>query len=422
MRDVSEEMRSAASDLRRQDPGQASARGNRALEKLRELERQLESSRPDDRRRALGEMQLEARQLADAERQIASELSKAPQGEAGKDTVRKLAGEQDRLADRAAKLGDGLKQQAASKGTDGAAGSTTGPKNGGGQSTGQTQAAAGDVAKDLERQRLSERMRQTADAMRAAAEDPKGRGNTAPKSTDDARALAASQQELAKALEKAADKLASATGAQDAESQKLSDQRARAQELRDRLNETSRALGQLAQAGGGRAGQAGKSGDAGRPGQGQGQGQGGSADKSSGESGRSGQGQAGGGGTGTDLDKLREQYQRQLQETKELADQMRRDDPSLARGGGGGFSFEAPTNVGISAPGTEAFKQDFARWEELRRQATQVLDSVEASLSKKLQAKQAHDRLAAGADDKAPAAYQKQVDDYFKAIAGKKKP
>ena len=101
---------------------------------------------------------------------------------------------------------------------------------------------------------------------------------------------------------------------------------------------------------------------------------------------------------------------------------MRREDPSLARGGGGGFSFEAPTNIGVSAPGTEAFKQDFARWEELRRQATQVLDSVEASLSKKLQAKQAHDRLAAGADDKAPAGYQKQVDDYFKAIAGKKKP
>jgi hypothetical protein len=40
------------------------------------------------------------------------------------------------------------------------------------------------------------------------------------------------------------------------------------------------------------------------------------------------------------------------------------------------------------------------------------------ALSEKLQAKQAHDRLAAGADDKAPAGYQKQVDDYFKAIAG----
>jgi len=276
-------------------------------------------------------------------------------------------------------------------------------------------------------------MRETAEAMRAATEDPKGgRGNTASRSTDDPRSQASSQQDLAKALEKAADRLASASGSQDGESQKLSEQRARAQALRDQLNETSRALGQMAQAGAGQQGRAGQAGRAGQSGQagstgeagrsGQGGPQGSSTQRSAGDTGKSGEGQAGGGGTGSDLEKLRQQYQRQLQETKELAEQMRRDDPSLARGGGGGFSFEAPTSIGVSAPGTEAFKQDFAKWEELLRQATQVLDSVEASLSKKLQAKQAHDRLAAGADDKAPAGYQKQVDDYFKAIAGKKKP
>ena len=76
MRDASEEMRNATSDLRRQDPEQASARGSRALEKLRETQRQLEAARPDERRRALGEMQLEARQMADAQRQIASELAR----------------------------------------------------------------------------------------------------------------------------------------------------------------------------------------------------------------------------------------------------------------------------------------------------------------------------------------------------------
>jgi hypothetical protein len=47
---------------------------------------------------------------------------------------------------------------------------------------------------------------------------------------------------------------------------------------------------------------------------------------------------------------------------------------------------------------------------------------VESSLSKRLQAKQARDRLAAGTDDKPPVGYEKQVDSYFKAIAGKKKP
>ena len=68
------------------------------------------------------------------------------------------------------------------------------------------------------------------------------------------------------------------------------------------------------------------------------------------------------------------------------------------------------------------FKQDFARWQELRDQATGALARVETALSKQLQDRQAGDRLAAGVDDKAPASYRSQVDDYFKAIAAKKTP
>src|SRR5258707_6025625 len=101
-------------------------------------------------------------------------------------------------------------------------------------------------------------------------------------------------------------------------------------------------------------------------------------------------------------------------------DQLRRDDPNSMRGGPG-FTFEGQGSV-FAAPGTEAFKQDFAKWEEMRRQATQALDNLESTLSKKLQAKQAKDRLAAGTDEKPPAGYQKQVDSYFKAIASQKKP
>src|SRR5437762_1434122 len=129
---------------------------------------------------------------------------------------------------------------------------------------------------------------------------------------------------------------------------------------------------------------------------------------------------SGAGGARTDLARLRDQYQRQLQDAKDFMEQMRRDDPSFARGGGGGFTFEAADRMTLSAPGTEAFKQDFARWEDMRRQATQALENAEASISKKLQAKQAKDRLAAGADDKPPPEYKQQVDEYFKAIARKK--
>src|SRR4029077_11657769 len=176
MRDVSEEMRNAAGELRRQDPGQASARGSRALEKLRELQQQLESARPDERRRALGEMQLEARQLADAQRQIAGELGKTAQGEAGKDALRRLAGEQERLAGRARKLQEQLKQQASAKGADASKGADAAK---GAKGTEGERGAAGDVARELQRERVTERMQQTADAMRAATEESKGgRGST----------------------------------------------------------------------------------------------------------------------------------------------------------------------------------------------------------------------------------------------------
>jgi hypothetical protein len=76
----------------------------------------------------------------------------------------------------------------------------------------------------------------------------------------------------------------------------------------------------------------------------------------------------------------------------------------------------------MSAPGTEPFKQDFAKWEQLRKQVTLALDRAESELSRKLQARDSRDRLAAGVDDVPPAAYRQQVDDYFKSLAGKKKP
>ncbi|MGE3178468.1 MAG: hypothetical protein AB7O32_13465, partial [Vicinamibacterales bacterium] len=96
----------------------------------------------------------------------------------------------------------------------------------------------------------------------------------------------------------------------------------------------------------------------------------------------------------------------------------RRDDKTTGRSAGG-MTFEGQGMV-TSAPGTEAFKQDFAKWDDLRRQVTQALERAESDLSKRLQAKAAKDRLAAGIDDRPPAEYNDQVDRYFKAIAGRK--
>ena len=74
----------------------------------------------------------------------------------------------------------------------------------------------------------------------------------------------------------------------------------------------------------------------------------------------------------------------------------------------------------LSAPGTEAFKQDFAKWEALRKQATQALERAESSIAQRLRARQGHERLGANVDDRPPAAYADQVDRYFKALATKK--
>ncbi len=194
------------------------------------------------------------------------------------------------------------------------------------------------------------------------------RAGNAPKVT------AASDADMARRLDQLADKIANAAGPQDAEAQKLSEQRAQAEQLRSQIEKSSADL----QKAGARAGS----------------------------------------GSAADLARMRQEYSRQLQQAQQLLEQMKRDDPSLAQGGVG-FTFEGQ-GMTLSAPGTEAFKQDFAKWEKLREQATTALGQAETSISKRLQARQARDRLAAGVDDQPPAAYETEVNSYFKALADRK--
>jgi hypothetical protein len=262
---------------------------------------------------ALGDMRAEARQLAEAQRRIASELSAIGPGEKGRDAARRLAGEQERLADRARTLEQGLKASDSGAGRPG---------------------GAGDAAREIERQRLVERMRKSATDMRAAASRPDfgrdsspgsgpgsgsspGRGSS---SAPQGRPSPEDQRAIARALDRTADSLASSVGMGEGASRQA--------------------------------------------------------------------------GVGT---------------------------TPMGQG------------IALSAPGTQAFKQDFSQWEQMRQQVTIALGQAEASLSKKPGATgerggergQAHaqkgDRLAAGVGDVAPPGYQQQVDTYFRAIAGTRK-
>ena len=382
MRDVSEEMRNAASELRREDPAQATARGSRALEKLRDLEKQLRAVMPDEQRRAMGDMQLEARQLADGQRQVSSELGRIGQGEAGQRRLRRLAGEQERLAERVQRLQENLDRQAGRPQPRTRTVPDLGAWGNGGSAEDRCQPSG--CRRRVERNRTAATRRADAPIGRADAQLPPGADGKRRASRRSTRSAASTQQEKSlESLERLADRLGAANGSRDTESKKLTDQLARAQELRDQMDATSRqleALGQQASPGG--------------------------------------SGQAPGAGGNDETARLREDYARQLKETQNLLDELRRDERTTGRGDGG-FTFEGQGMV-LSAPGTEAFKQDFAKWEELRRQATQALERAETNLSQKLQAKAAKDRLAAGVDDRPPAASSQQVDSYFKALAGKR--
>src|SRR6185312_13558172 len=101
-------------------------------------------------------------------------------------------------------------------------------------------------------------------------------------------------------------------------------------------------------------------------------------------------------GASGDRKRLQQEAARQLQQVRDLIEQLRREDPSLASGGPG-FTYEGQ-GMTFSSPGTEAFKQDFSRWQELRNQATRALDSVASAVAKRLDDRGQRERPAAGVD------------------------
>ncbi|MEQ1869580.1 MAG: hypothetical protein ABL961_06105, partial [Vicinamibacterales bacterium] len=426
LREATDEMRASVGELRRDSPGQAAARGQRALDRLRALEQQLVGGSPEGRRRAMGDLQLETRQLADAQRQLAGELRRAAQkggdSSGSSDQMRRLAGEQERLADRLESLQQRLRRQ----GQPG-----IGASGGDSRSLQQT---ASEVSRDLDRQRLIERMQQSAEALRGQSGEggsgrqgssQSGRQGSPSAQGDGAQARGAraaqgtpqAQEAIARELDKVAERLGSGERGRDAESDRLMDQRARAQELRDRLNETSERLADLDR----QAAQAQRSGSSGQTGAPSGASRGASSQGQSESSSASAGLGPGSTPPAEQLAQLRQEIAEQLRALRQLVGDARRDSSQQPGGGGAGATLVGPGMV-LSAPGTEGFKQDFARWQEMKRQATIALESIESSASQRLQAKESKDRLATAPEDRPPADYQPQVDSYFKALASKKTP
>jgi hypothetical protein len=116
------------------------------------------------------------------------------------------------------------------------------------------------------------------------------------------------------------------------------------------------------------------------------------------------------------LEQLRGQYAQKAREIERL----QRDARGLTHGTG--TTTPEGQLMTLSAPGTEAFKQDFSRWETLHKEVTIRLEQLEASLSQKLLERAARERLRAGAADAAPEEYQQAVDRYFRSLAEPRRP
>ena len=343
LQQASEDMQGATSELRRDNPQEASARGNRAAERLRELEQRLRGEQPDQRRRALGELELESRQMADAQRRVGNQAGSGGGSPAEReDQTRRRASEQQRLAERAERLEQSVRQLA----------------GGGRGGDPREREAATQAAQEVEKQRLSQRMR---DAARPEQQGSDGRQEG---------------EQIARGLERLADRLGAA-GGQGQASQQLSAELSRLRQLREELATLERQLAEMKSGGGSQ----------GRGQQGKGV-----------QPGGTGQGQEAGG-------------QQPWNEARELLNELRRENDSLVPAEADGF------NPGSSAPGTEGWKQDFAKWEELTVQLTAALERSEQTTAERLRQQQSRDRLNAGASQSVPESYRRLVDKYYRALA-----
>jgi hypothetical protein len=392
MRDISEQMRGATSELRRDDPAQASTRSSQAAEQLRDLSRQMERARPEERRRAMGDLQFETRQLAEAERRLAAEAEKLAPGSGTEDARRRLASEQQRLADRAERLKETARELGAQAATPGQSADA------------DARQAAGQAARDLDRERVAERMRANADAMRQSE-------NTASQGDP--------SRELARTLDRIAGQLGQGAGTADRETERLSEQLARAGDLRDQLGEIQRTIEALEREA--RQGQQGGAQGADANGQQPQQGQ--PAQQGQPSSGAGSQGQEGspsdqaGGTSRSRLSHLQREAADRLREAQRLTGELQQQSPDMR----GGVTTPENWYPSLSAPGTEAFKQDFSKWESLKKGLLSALERTETKLSSQLRERESRTRLNAGGYQGVASDYQEMVDRYYQSLATPRK-
>jgi len=392
---VADEMRRAMSELRRQDTRHARARGEGALKAMRRLERRWRDGSDGGRSVALAELQLEAQQLADAQRRVADETRQVEVDNRSRESRFRLADEKDDLADRVDTLHRALEDLTADR-------STADPVD-------VPVRAARD---ELEREAVGPRMRAGADRLRRSVA-----GSPPAVPELDVGGPADEDTALADVLARVAAQLRRATG-QDEAARRLMAQMEAARELRQSLEQLQTELDAQQRQQTRQAAAHSAPPDADRS-SAQDARPGGAvvetgADPQEREAGRPISERRGGSsaGVGT-LAELRREYLMRLESSRDLLDALRRQSSALDRD----LDRWARQWQSVSAPGTEVFKQDLAHWDSLRRNLENALHQFEAERSRALAAGEIRDRLSAGSEEPLPARYRRLVDQYYRALA-----
>jgi hypothetical protein len=356
LRSAAEEMQSAASNLRRDAPDQAAQSGERAVSELQRLEEQLSSANAGAAGRGGSDFTLEAQQIAQEQHRIASEATRLDRNTAAAtaDARRRLADDKDRLASRVDEMARRADQMAKSA------------------STADSKSLT-DAAESLKHDKVADRMRAGARGMRQSQ----------------APALGPSEQELAATL----DQLAARLGA---DGSPVSSELEQTRAIRDRLQRAEQQLrdaeAQARESARGTGSPAGSSGSAAGGGK-----------------------AAGAGGGDRDVQRLRDQYQRELQRAEEALRRLQGSATSSR-----GDSTPEQQEFSHSAPGTEAFKQDRSDWESLRRNLDTALEKYEAAVSERSARTASKERFSAGGSDRVPDSYSQLISRYFESLAKKK--
>ena len=358
-REAAEQMRRAADELGRGDPSQAAARGRQALDGLRELGQSLGDGAPRAGRRGrIGDLQLEAQQIAGLQRQLAAETGRAQETPGARAAAGRRAERQNRLADRVDALAARI-DEAQPDAADG------------------EQAALEGAARALAEEDVARRMRNLANEWRRAgaaendaddADDAAAAGGGAPDDGEprgqDPDRAGESPGRLAETLERVAGALAAAGDAPGGDRGQLTAELEAAQELRRRLAEIG---ARPAGAGAGRE----------------------PVDRS-----EPGQAAAGAG-----IDGVLEQLARARPDLRPDLEQWAQHWWSGA------------------APGNDPGRQDLSAWTSLYSELQVLLDEFEASRARALAGDAAGERPSLGANPSMPAPYRRMVDEYYRSLA-----